>query len=422
MNRSTQAVRDASRSGDYGRVVKLVRVDARLSQKQLGQACGLSQSAISRLEAHGAATYNMTLLARVATHLNIPLRLVGLADQPAVQTADVDGSDVERRTFLHGSAAIVAAPILTPASMAHRHQGGDGGQAASLRLATTAFRRLDGTTPSRQLQEPVLAHLRLAQTIASEADNQEARYRLAAVGSEVASLAGWLAWDMGDYGSARTWYGNAIKAARSSGDRLLAAYQLGSLAQFEAHAGNAVQSLNLLNQVRSRLEERPIATATAWLSASETLAHAVAGDARMSDRALAQAAKAAEQVSTEDPAPWPWMFTFNGAKVAAMRLTCGARLGLPEWVRAAQDEAGEAMTSGHEKQRALIMLDLASAHLVSGRFDGAFSLATRALETGVRYRSGRIVERSRALRRSFTSANKPQVVREFDERLHGIYL
>jgi hypothetical protein len=265
--------------------------------------------------------------------------------------------------------------------------------------------------------------LRLAQTIAGEADDKETRMRLAAVGSEVASLAGWLAWDMGDYGSARTWYGAAIKAARSSGDRLLSAYQIGSLAQFEAHVGNAVQGLNLVHQARRQLPgDRPLAIADAWLLSAEALAHAAAGDPRSSDRALTKAARVAESVSSEDPAPWPWIFTFNGAKVAAMRLSCGARLGLPQWVQAAQDEAGEALLSGHEKQRALLQLDLAASHLAAGRIDGAFFLATRALETGVRFHSGRIVERARGVRRAHASATPPKVVRDFDERLHGVYL
>jgi hypothetical protein len=85
------------------------------------------------------------------------------------------------------------------------------------------------------------------------------------------------------------------------------------------------------------------------------------------------------------------------------------------------DEAGAALSSGHEKQRALLLLDIASAHLAAGRVDGAFSLATRALESGVRYRSGRIVERARAVRRQYSSGN-PRVVREFDDRLHDVYL
>ncbi|MEU8877708.1 helix-turn-helix transcriptional regulator [Streptomyces javensis] len=241
MNWSSQAIRDAARQGDYGRVVNLARRDAGVSQGQLGDACGISQSAVSRLEGRGTASYDMTILARAATHLHIPPRLVGLADHTAAHVAENGPHDVHRRNFLAGTAAAIAAPTL-----ATRHPEPTGtGQAATLRVATTAFRRLDGTTPSRQLSEPVLAHLRLTQAITSDAETTEQRARLAAVGSEAASLAGWLAWDMNDIGSARTWYGAAIKAARISGDRLLLAYQLGSLAGFEADAGNATVAMGV---------------------------------------------------------------------------------------------------------------------------------------------------------------------------------
>ncbi|WP_344287383.1 hypothetical protein [Streptomyces synnematoformans] len=87
-----------------------------------------------------------------------------------------------------------------------------------------------------------------------------------------------------------------------------------------------------------------------------------------------------------------------------------------------QDDAAAQLSSGHDKQRALLVLDVASAHLAAGRIDGAFSLATRALETGLRYRSGRIVERARTLRRGYTSTAPARVVRDFDDRHHGVYL
>ncbi|MCQ4082230.1 helix-turn-helix domain-containing protein [Streptomyces sp. RB6PN25] len=421
MNWSTQAIRDASRTGDYGRVVRLARIAVGVSQKQLGEACGISQSAISRLEMHGTASYNMNILARAATHLQIPPRLVGLADHAAAQAAQVNGTEVERRNFLAGAAAMATAPVLAalPASNA---PGSDGTQAATLRLATTAFRRMEGATPSRHLSEPVLAHLRLAQIVASEAAHDEQRARLAAVGSEVASLAGWLSWDMGDHGSARTWYGTAIKAAQRSGDGLLTAYQLGSLAQFEANTGNAAQGLNLVQSARRQIGDKRPAIAEAWLSTVEALAHAAVGDPDATDGALADAARRTDQIAVEDPPPWPWVFTFNHSKVAACRMSCGARLGLSAWVFAAQDAAGAALASGHEKQRALLVLDVASGHMAAGRLDGAFALATSAVETGLRYRSGRIVERARALRRAYTSATPPKVVRDFDARLHGVYL
>ncbi|WP_326809669.1 hypothetical protein OG533_39600 (plasmid) [Streptomyces sp. NBC_01186] len=281
---------------------------------------------------------------------------------------------------------------------------------------------MDAITPSRQLAEPVLAHLRLAQTVASETEDRTQRARLASAASEAASLAGWLSWDMGDYGSARTWYGTAIRAARSSGNKLLGAYQIGSLAQFEAHAGNAAQGLAHVRSARRQLGHTPPAVADAWLFTIAALAHAAAGDRPAADQALRCAEERATRIPTDDTPPWPWVFPFTGSKVAASRLACGARLGHPEWVFASQDDAAPVLTSGHDKQRALYVLDLASAHLASGRLDGAFALATKAVETGVRYRSGRIVERARALRRSYTSPTPPKIVRDFDDKLYGIYL
>ncbi|MGO4753456.1 twin-arginine translocation signal domain-containing protein, partial [Streptomyces sp. 2MCAF27] len=270
--------------------------------------------------------------------------MVGLADHTAAHVAENGQHDVHRRNFLAGSAAIAAAPALA----ALHAQPADTRQAATLRVATTAFRRLDAATSSRHLSEPVLAHLRLIQTVTAEAESPEQRAHLAAVGSEAASLAGWLAWDMNDIGSARTWYGTAIKAARASGDRLLTAYQLGSLAGFEADAGNAAQGLALVQRARRQLGAAAPAIASAWLGTVESLAHAVAGDREAADAVLEQAARHTEAEPDEQPPPWPWVFSFTPSKVAAARLTCGARLGIPQWVSASQDTATAALASGHE--------------------------------------------------------------------------
>ncbi|MEU3998855.1 helix-turn-helix transcriptional regulator [Streptomyces fungicidicus] len=408
------AVREASRTGDYGKVIELVRQDRRMTQAQLGGAIGLSQSAVSRLEKRGARTYSTTILAAASAHLGIPPVLVGLADGRPQEHANGD-DDVDRRKFLGGVAATAATPVLTALPDT---AGPGGGQAAALRLPTSAYRRLDGSTPSRDLSEAVKSHLRLIQSITGTARGDADRNRLAAVGSEAASLAGWLAWDMGDNGSARAWYGSAVKAARTSGDLLLTAYQAGSLAQFEAHAGNGAEALNLTRRARRVLGDRRPPVADAWLLSVEALAHAADGDRRSADRALT-ASRAAAEALPEDPPPWPWVFTFGPEKVTACRVTCGARLGLADWVLS--DDVG-ALTAGHAKQRALLVLDIAAGHLAGGRVESAFALARRALDTGVTYKSGRIVERARAVRRTLTTGAPPKVVRDFDERLHGVYL
>ncbi|MGW7516697.1 helix-turn-helix domain-containing protein [Streptomyces sp. NPDC054796] len=420
MNWSAQAIRNASGAGDYGRVVRLARNAAGVSQGQLGEACGISQSAVSRLEGHGDASYDMTQLAKAAAYLQIPPALVGLADHAAALAAQLDGTDVERRNFLTGAAAVAASPAIG-AFPAARASAMESDHASALKLATTAFRRLDGSTPSRQLTEPVLAHLRLTQTLAGEAEDQEHRTLLAAAGSEAASFAGWLAWDMGDNGSARTWYGSAVNAARRSGNTLLEAYQLGSLGQFEASTGNPAQGLGLVGFARRRLGERQPTVVAAWLATVEALAHAAARDRQSADAALVEASRHADRLSAEQPPPWPWVFPFDSGKVDACRLSCGALLGIPGWVLDGQ-AATKALSSGHEKQRALRTLDVAMAHMAAGRLDGAFALASRAVETGLRFRSGRILEKARAMRRNFPVTNPPKVVRDFDERLHAVYL
>ncbi|MEW2130339.1 DNA-binding protein [Streptomyces sp. NPDC005435] len=240
------------------------------------------------------------------------------------------------------------------------------------------------------------------------------------MGSEVASFAGWLAWDRGDHGSARSWYGGAVKAARAAGDALLTAYQTGTLAQFEAHAGNGVEALNLARRARRVLGDQRPAVADAWLSSVEALGYAAAGDRRGADRSLTASRTYAEALTADqEPPPWPWVFSFTPDKVAACRVTCGARLQLAKWV---VDEDVAALTTGHAKQRALLVLDIAAGHLAGGRVEAAFALASRALEVGIQYRSGRIVERARAVRRSLTSDSPPKAVRDFDERLHNVYL
>ncbi|GHE14696.1 hypothetical protein [Streptomyces alanosinicus] len=236
---------------------------------------------------------------------------------------------MHRRTVLGGAVAAMAAPILAAVPDTHDRAGG---QAAALRLTTSAYRRLDGTTPSRDLADAVDGHIRLIQTITRSAASDADRARLAAVGSEAASFAGWLAWDKGDHGSARSWYGGAVKAARTSGNSLLTAYQTGTLAQFEAHAGNGVQALNLARRARRVLGEQRPAVADAWLSCVEALGHAAAGDQRRADQTLTAPRAAAEALTADqDPPPWPWVFSFTPDNVAACRVTCGARLGLPGW-------------------------------------------------------------------------------------------
>lgn len=192
----------------------------------------------------------------------------------------------------------------------------------------------------------------------------------------------------------------------------------GSLAAFSAHLGDGAESLGLVASARQQLGVDRPAIADAWLGAVSALAHAAAGDERSTVAALDHAVAAAERVPKEEPPPWPWVFTFDTAKVAAYRLACAVRLHRPDLAFSAAEEAGP-LLSGSTKQTALWRLDHAAAHLQAGDVDEAFSIATQVLDAAKDKQSARVVERARALRRGY-AGKMPSEALAFDERARAL--
>jgi len=103
------AVLTAVREGDTGTVIRLARRAEGATQRQTGDACGYSQSEISRIENGRACVNDIRTLDRLSRQLDIPPRLLGLAP------VDVDPGDwsVRRRDFLKEAAAGAAVAMLT---------------------------------------------------------------------------------------------------------------------------------------------------------------------------------------------------------------------------------------------------------------------------------------------------------------------
>jgi len=406
---SSPPVLEAAREGQPGTVIRLARKAYGLTQADLGAACGYSQSVVSRIERGQRHAYDIRLLQRIADILGIPPQLLGLAGRVAEQPEPM----VNRREFLTGSGVVAASMLLPPLP------GIADPTAEALRLVTTAHRRLDARMPSRDLAESVRSHLRLTRQAVLAAPDVDIRAELAATLSEIAGFAGWLHWDMYDLGSARRHYDMAISSARESGDALLAAYMTGSLAAFSAHLGDGQESLTLVATAYQQLgPERP-AIADAWLGAVSGLAHAAVGDERSTLAALDHAVAAAERVPTEEPPPWPWVFTFDTTKVAAYRLACAVRLRRPDIALGAAQDAGP-LLAGTTKQTALWRLDHAAAHLQIGDADEAFSIATQVLDATRDQQSARLVERARALRRDYKGKGSSAGILAFDEHVRAV--
>ena len=413
---ASRAVREAAAAGKVGEVIRLVRRAHGLSQHRLGAATGRSQSTISRIERGGSRTRDVATLRRLGSELDIAPVLLGLAGHSSQDKHSTTTSEppVYRRDFVFSAAAAVLASTALPGTVIAEAEA-----AATVHAITTAHRRLDGTTSSRELAEPVAAHLRMAGRMQTKIEDPLSRQAMAAAVSEVAGLAGWLYWDMHDLGSARRHYRIAVQQAqRASGDSMLTAYMLGSLASFVVvQEGAANEGIALIRHAAKASEgERP-ATADAWLASIEAVAHASAGDDVQTWRALDRAKAAVGRVAAEDPPPWPWVFPFDAGKIATHQLTCAVRLRRPDVAYAAVANLPASMTAGHRKQGALVLLDLASAHVQTQEVEEGLRVATVAIDLAATTQSERVLSRAQQFRRTIPATTPPGPLRDFDEHL-----
>lgn len=344
--------------------------------------------------------------------------LLGLAEHSSRDKHSTTMSEpsVDRRDFLFSAPVAVLASTAAAGTVIAEDEA-----AATVHAITTAHRRLDATTPSRDLAGPVAAHLRMATGMQAQIWDPVSGTAMAAAVSEVAGLAGWLYWDMHDLGSARRHYRIAVEQAqRAGGDSTLTAYMLGSLASFViVQEGAADEGLALIRHaVKVSQGERP-ATGDAWLAALEAVAHASAGDDVQTWRALDRAEAAVGRVTAAEPPPWPWVFPFDARKIATHRLTCAVRLRRPDIAYSAAADLPASMTGGHRKQGALMLLDLACAHIQAQEIEEGLRVATAAVDLAAATRSERVLSRARQFRRTILAPAPPGLLRDFDEHLRA---
>nr|WP_083939568.1 helix-turn-helix transcriptional regulator [Nocardiopsis chromatogenes] len=379
---------------DIAVIVEDVRRYRGWSQGELARAVGYSQSWVSRV-VNGQQSLTVDQVRDLASRLGIPLHQLrfGGADEPD------EGDPTRRREF--GKAAAVTALTLplsggpVPAAQAEIHEE----TAPTLRAITGGQRRMDAAAPARDLARGAIAHVELAGLTLERARNTPFAADVAAAASEAAGFAAWLHADMGDAGSARSYYRAAVERARRARSRLLDVYMLGSLAAFEIDADDPALGLSLAHEAGRRLGPGAHPTATAWLACVRAQGQAGLGRASEADREIALAERCVERSDNAHP-PWPWVFAFEPAKVAGYRALVNVRLKRPKQARTAFAEAFSGTRPG-AKQGAVLQVEMARAHAHAGDSDEAFRLAGEALTTGARLRSERVVDRVRRFRKEY---------------------
>ncbi|MEU6959388.1 XRE family transcriptional regulator [Streptomyces chrestomyceticus] len=239
---------------------------------------------------------------------------------------------------------------------------------------------------------------------------------LLSVLAEQAQQAGWAAFDNGNHADASSLYHESHQAAVESGDQPL--------------AGNALAFLGYQksgNAPREGVEDAASACQTASPSAPPSVqallyerlawAHAVAGDAAETERAL-HAAEAALSTAADSPAP-DWAAWVDHNELSIMKGRCWAELRRPIRAIPLLEEALRRFDDKHARDKSLYLTWLADSYMTAGEVEEAAGIVSRALDLTAGVASVRPQRRiASALRQLEAHRGLPQV-RAVLERAKG---
>jgi len=193
--------------------------------------------------------------------------------------------------------------------------------------------------------------------------------------TQVAVLAGRLASeDFGNIMSGRAYYSLALDSAREAGDGQLAAIAHGYAAQLAAAEGLTIAALDHLTAATENACCTP--AVTSWLAATEAAIHADRGDHQLArdalDRARAELDKPAQRLTPV------WLDEHPADYLAAATGYTLLRAGDHHGARDALAMALDTLHATAHRQRALLLIDLATAELHTSNLPDACVHATQA--------------------------------------------
>lgn len=352
---------------------------------------------------------------RVITHL-LGQSMEELGFTPPWQTEGQPDASSQQRTPIGpngavgriGRATIPAQAVSTtqPASVARDFEA-----------ITRSHRRLYWSVAPSDLHPAVLEHAQLGCTLLP-AIADPARRILAAALAESFLLAGRIEFfDLRQPNQAVETLLRALQAAGEADDPLLGSAILAHTAFVPGWAGDRDAAAERMIAARTYARRAPAsAEFWAWLDAVEAECETISGDTRA---ALQLVMHAEDTLTTGSQHPTPaWMDWFSPARLAAFKGNTQFKAGHLPQARATLTAALEDLLPEADKQRSVLLADLAAVEAAAGNPQEACAYSTRALEqlSATWYATG--MERVREVRRTLTPWQNEPCVRDLDDRLY----
>ena len=316
---------------DLAAMMVIFRAATGLSQLELAQLLGWSQSTVSLIEKGQRDTlFDIRELLRFARTVVMPgeallpailgrpdaaLRDVSLASAELADTWMVEdaGLDVDRRTFgglVAGAAAAVILPsAAVPAQATAAH-------ARYLQACVDSLYARDQAVGGAALLRQALMHWQYARRMLGESSYTEPIERqLLAITSELAICTGWLAFDGGNVPLARYLYAEAHLAAGHAGNPVVAAHALekwSMLCSYLARTAGAAnerrsfarEGLRLALQAADQARHEPVPRLHALIAMRHANAASLLGDEAAFRSAITRARRELDRGTRADDPEW----------------------------------------------------------------------------------------------------------------------
>lgn len=379
------------------------------SQQALATALGVGVRQVRRWESENPPWPHPDLQERLTRTLGQSMEGLGFR-APAGRDS---GPELRRpqRASAPGSLATVpaqAAAAMQPATVATDYEA-----------VTRAHRRLYWSVAPATLHPAVMAHAALGCALLPETAGQT-RASVAAALGESWLLAGRIEFfDLREPERAAATLLRALQAAGEADDQLLGAAILAHTAFIPAWDGRRDDAVQRLVAARTyaRRGAAP-ALLLAWLDAVEAECETRAGNTRTALHLIRHAEDLLADDDDQAQAP-EWLDWFSPVRLQAFRGDTELRAGHLPQARATLTTVLEALPADEEKQRSVILGDLAAVEAAAGSPETACQHALSALDQLERtwYATG--MDRIRDVRRALGPHQHEPCVRALDERLYG---
>ncbi|MFJ3658411.1 transcriptional regulator [Streptomyces nigra] len=283
---------------------------------------------------------------------------------------------------------------------------------------TRSHRRLYWSVEPATLHPTTLAHATLGCALLTEAAGQTRQHIAAALGETWLLTARIEFFDLRDADRAQQTLVRALQAAGEADAPLLGAAILAHSAFIPAWTGNREAALERMTAARTYARRGPAcANLLAWLDAVEAECETRCGHPRTALQLIDQAEHVLSVGSTH-PTP-EWLDWFTPVRLAAFKGNTQLNAGHLPQARQTLRQALNTLSPSDDKQRTVVLGDLAAVEATSGQPEQACQYALQALDGLERTWYAMGMDRIREVRRLLTEHQHQPCVRELDDRLYG---